>query len=1055
MKKSNLISLCLLFTFFLSPIISYCQKDGVRQFNIKSLNNDVDSDGLANLDEINIYHTNPYDDDTDDDGLLDGNEVNIYMTDPLCRDTDKDNLQDGTEIGISVPQGSDTWDIFFIPDADGGLTTTSPLLNDSDSGGLIDGYEDMNRNGRIDAGETDPNNTSDDYIMDDSDNDFLPNAVELSLGTDSIDDDTDNDGILDGNEILVTATDPRYYDTDQDGLSDGVECGLSAPQGTGTDMYEFRKDFDAGLTTTVPYLYDTDGGGINDGQEDANQNGRFDPTEFDPNNREDDPIDDVDGDGLIATDESYFGTDPTRKDTDGDGLSDAYEIIGPDGIFGSGDEPGTNPVQNDTDSDNFADGEEIFIYFTDPLNFDTDNDSLGDQNEVFIFMTNPLDDDSDDDGLLDGHEIIFYNTNPASKDSDGDMLQDGTEIGISAAEGVNTNLTVFIPDADLGATITNPNVADSDTGGVIDGFEDTNLNGIVDFTETDPLLGADDVTPVDTDGDSLPDDLETNIGTDPLDIDSDNDGISDDDEIFVYGSNPISTDSDGDGLSDGNEVLVHGTNPIKNDTDNDGLLDYTEINITMTDPLNGDSDGDSLLDGDEVNVYFSDPHVMDTDSDNLTDDYEIYVTFTNPIMADSDLDSLNDGQEHMQYSTDPMNRDTDNDWMIDGDEVLVYSCDPFNTDTDTDMLPDGGEIIYNCDPLIADMDSDNLTDGFEIFVTYTDPLNPDTDNDSLWDGTEYSYGTDPLDDDTDDDYLIDGQEVLYVFTDPTNPDTDNDTSIDGLDCAPLNNEIYPGAPEIECDGIDSDCNPSNEDTTPPLLEHPNHIYLYVNNNCEAVVPDVSPWLIMNDGCSDTVIFEQYPLPGEILIISDQVAILCSDTSGNVSSGNILIYLKDSIAPEIICPTDIESSSAQIYYDDILAMDNCSGLQLSFIQGLGSGAIFPEGDTHVEFQTADSAGNITGCTFTVTYNPVGISENNIGSISFELFPNPAHKFINVRNNTSESDIKVILINSLGQIAHEMSSIRREFAIPLDELGAGLYYVSILTQSEMQQYKIVIY
>ena len=43
---------------------------------------DFDSDGLTNLEEIDTYKTNPAVADTDEDGLTDGDEVNKYKTDP-------------------------------------------------------------------------------------------------------------------------------------------------------------------------------------------------------------------------------------------------------------------------------------------------------------------------------------------------------------------------------------------------------------------------------------------------------------------------------------------------------------------------------------------------------------------------------------------------------------------------------------------------------------------------------------------------------------------------------------------------------------------------------------------------------------------------------------------------------------------------------------------------------------------------------------------------------------------------------------------------------------
>jgi hypothetical protein len=44
-------------------------------------------------------------------------------------------------------------------------------------------------------------------------------------------------------------------------------------------------------------------------------------------------------------------------------------------------------------------------------------------------------------------------------------------------------------------------------------------------------------------------------------VDSDGDGLSDSDEVYIYGTDPLKADTDGDGRSDGEEVMA-GTNPL-------------------------------------------------------------------------------------------------------------------------------------------------------------------------------------------------------------------------------------------------------------------------------------------------------------------------------------------------------------------------------------------------------------------------------------------------------------------------------------------------------------
>lgn len=80
-----------------------------------------------------------------------------------------------------------------------------------------------------------------------------------------------------------------------------------------------------------------------------------------------------------------------------------------------------------------------------------------------------------------------------------------------------------------------------------------------------------------------------------------NDDTSD---IIVDDSNDLeilkSIDTDKDGLSDYDEVYVYFTDHFNSDTDADGLSDYDELLIIGTDPLNPDTDGDGYFDGQEI-----------------------------------------------------------------------------------------------------------------------------------------------------------------------------------------------------------------------------------------------------------------------------------------------------------------------------------------------------------------------------------------------------------------------------------------------------------------------
>ncbi|HFC12904.1 MAG TPA: FHA domain-containing protein [Anaerolineae bacterium] len=77
--------------------------------------------------------------------------------------------------------------------------------------------------------------------------------------------------------------------------------------------------------------------------------------------------------------------------------------------------------------------------------------------------------------------------------------------------------------------------------------------------------------------------------------DDDGDGLSNQQELAL-GTEPDNPDTDQDGLSDGQEVNIFSTQPKNQDSDTDGMLDGLEVQ-NGTQPLNPDTDGDGLPDG--------------------------------------------------------------------------------------------------------------------------------------------------------------------------------------------------------------------------------------------------------------------------------------------------------------------------------------------------------------------------------------------------------------------------------------------------------------------------
>lgn len=176
-------------------------EDGLLDFEEEIIGTDVnnsDTDGDTVLDglEVNQYVLNPQvpdiDWDSDSDGLTNMDEIDVYLTNPLNPDSDFDTLSDGDEIYV-----------YF----------TSPFSSDSDEDGMPDNYE-------ILYDSHDPNDPTD--AQEDPDNDNLINLDERAMGTHPENPDTDGDSLLDGDEIDRYYTNPLQPDADFDMDGDGL-----------------------------------------------------------------------------------------------------------------------------------------------------------------------------------------------------------------------------------------------------------------------------------------------------------------------------------------------------------------------------------------------------------------------------------------------------------------------------------------------------------------------------------------------------------------------------------------------------------------------------------------------------------------------------------------------------------------------------------------------------------------------------------------------------------------------------------------------------------------
>lgn len=229
----------------------------------------------------------------------------------------------------------------------------------------------------------------------------------------------------------------------------------------------------------------------------------------------------------------------------------------------------------------------------------------------------------------------------------------------------------------------------SDTAGILE-YSNINIvytiphcyNNIFDEDEKGVDCGGScSAVCIDSDSDCLPD----SIDSCPNDADCDDDGLID---------GPCGTeDANGNGRRDLGE-----TDPMNPDTDNDGIQDGTEKGLvvpqtsdtdlrkfipdadpsTQTDPADSDSDSDGALDGGEdgngngrVDSGESSPMVLDFDNDGAADSQDNCPAVANANQADNDQDARGNACDNCVAATNPDQKDTDGDFRGDACEDVI------------------------------------------------------------------------------------------------------------------------------------------------------------------------------------------------------------------------------------------------------------------------------------------------------------------------------------------------------------------------------------------------
>ena len=343
----------------------------------------------------------------------------------------------------------------------------------------------------------------------DSDSDGLSDSDEVILGTDPFDQDTDDDGLSDGQEHM-TLLGPEWIQSPLNGhwysmqpqtnwdtaLQDAASMGVHLASITSQEENDWiLQTFTSGLSGNLRAVFL---GGYRLATSGSWAWSSGEPFTFE-NWGPGEPSNGAAGENYLTMVFDSWG--PLAI---GDWNNDFVNRSGGGtaSIFEALTRTESDPLNPDSDGDGIQDGTEIGL--TNGWAGDPGNNILGTDYAIFIpdadpsTTTDPLDDDTDNDGLMDGQEDVNQDgefmgieLDPNDFDCDNDGLGDGLELGLALPNGNDTDMTVFVADADP-STTTRATFRDTDGGGIHDGIEDANRNGMIDAGEIDPRDASDD-----------------------------------------------------------------------------------------------------------------------------------------------------------------------------------------------------------------------------------------------------------------------------------------------------------------------------------------------------------------------------------------------------------------------------------------------------------------------------------------------------------------------------------------------------------------------------------
>ena len=169
-----------------------------------------------------------------------------------------------------------------------------------------------------------------------------------------------------------------------------------------------------------------------------------------------------------------------------------------------------------------------------------------------------------------------------------------------------------------------------------------------------------------------------------------------------------------------------------------------------------------------------------------------------------------------------------------------------------------------------------------------------------------------------------------------------------------------------------------EDTTPPTIDvEASDLTVECDGNGNTT--EINDWLASigvtgaaSDSCAGVTWTNDFTiLNNDVCGALTTVIFTATDECGNFVTTEATINTEDTIPPVIGCPGDVTAVTedgdcgAIVNFQPAVAIDNCGSAFTYQTGGLGSGSVFPVGDTLIEYTAQDDCGNLATCTFMVT------------------------------------------------------------------------------------------